>query len=347
MMTAIDRRVWRPVLFHHGEPWLESVVERAAECAIPHRVVPRMETVHDLAGGMPSFWRALKAESPAVFHAHLTWPLSCKYGMLAAALARVPAIVATAHTRYPLVDRFPRQPRLISRLVDRYLAVSDAVAGQLRDDFGIDGSKVEVIHNGIDPQPLQVQRSPALRSMLTGGRGGPVVMTVARLDAGKGHGDLLRAATIVPDARFVFVGDGPLRHSLESEAQSLGLGDRVVFLGQRVDVPALLACADVFVLPSLAEGLPLSVLEAMAAGVPVVATAYAGVEELVTDGHTGVLAAPGAPESLAGAILRVLENPVLARTIAVTARQRLSEGPFSVDRMVSDLVRVYETVLAA
>ncbi|MEQ1911730.1 MAG: glycosyltransferase [Vicinamibacterales bacterium] len=346
MMTALDRRAWRPVLFHHDEPWLTPFVELTATHDIEHRVVPRIETVHDLAK-LPRFWNTIRTEAPAVFHAHMTWPLSCKYGMLAAVLARVPAVVATAHTRYPLDDPFSSQPRLISRLVDRYMAVSEAVAGQLRDDFGIDTSKVEVVHNGIDVDSLRVPRSQALRQSLTGGRAVPVVMTVARLDAGKGHVDLLHAAALTPNAVFVFVGDGPLRGALETEARTAGVAERVLFLGQRDDVAALLACADAFVLPSLAEGLPLSVLEAMAAGVPVVATAFAGVEEVVQDDRTGVLAEPGNPASLARAMRRVLDDAALARDLVAAASRRLQDGHFTVNRMATAVTRLYDTVLAA
>lgn len=346
MMTALDRRAWRPVLLHHDEPWLTPFVELSAAHGIEHRIVPRIETVHDLTR-MPRFWSVIRAEAPAVFHAHMTWPLSCKYGMLAAVLARVPAVVATAHTRYPLDDPFSSQPRLISRLVDRYMAVSEAVAGQLRTDFGIDASKVEVVHNGIDVDALRAPRSLALRESLTGGRAVPVVMTVARLDAGKGHADLLRAAALVPDAVFAFVGEGPLRQTLESEARVAGVADRVRFLGQRDDVPALLACADLFVLPSLAEGLPLSVLEAMAAGVPVVATAFAGVEEVVQEDRTGLLAEPGNPPSLARAIARMLDDSQLAHNLSDAATHRLQDGHFTVNRMAAEVTRLYETVLAA
>ena len=344
-MTGLDRQDWRPVLFHHGEPGLATLVELAGQHAITNRVVPRMESVHDLAQ-MPHFWRTLRAEEPTVFHAHLTWPLSCKYGLLAAVLARIPAVVATAHTRLPIREPLRGQPKVVAHLVDRYLAVSDAVAGQLRNDFGIDASQVEVVRNGIDGRRFIVERSAALRTALTNGRRGPVVLTVARLDDGKGHRDLLRAATLVPDALFALAGDGPLRTSLESDARMLGVSHRVLFLGERQDVPALLACADLFVLPSLSEGLPLSVLEAMAAGVPVVATAIAGIDEMITNGCTGLLVPPGDPAALAEAIHSVCRRPEHARSMARAARERVL-NEFTRDDMVTHVTRIYGEVLAA
>ena len=344
MMTGLDRRRWRPVLVHHDEPGLASFVERAEQMSVEHRVVPRMATVHDL-GGMPAFLRTLRAYSPSVFHAHMTWPLSCKFGLLAAVIARVPAVVATAHTRLPIRAPLHKQPRLISRLLHRYLAVSEAVARQLRFDFGIEASKIEVVHNGIAVQSFARSRSPVLCDT-NGVHRGPMVLTVARLDKGKGHTDLLDAARLVPAALFVLVGDGPERAALESKARRLGVAERVIFLGERPDVSSLLARADVFVLPSLSEGLPLAVLEAMAAEVPVVATAIPGVDEVITDGLTGLLASPNAPASLASAILRICANPEEGRALAAAAKERV-QAEFSTDRMVNRVASVYEEVLAS
>ena len=224
--------------------------------------------------------------------------------------------------------------------------MSEAVASQLRDDFGISASKIEVVHNGITTQSFAHPRSAALRDTLTGGHRGPVVLTVARLDQGKGHADLLDAARLVPEALFVFVGDGPERASLESKARELGVADRIVFLGERQDVPALLACADLFVLPSLSEGLPLSVLEAMAADVPVIATAIPGVDEVITHGRTGLLATPNAPASLASAILLICTRPEEGRVLASAAREHV-RAAFSTERMVARVASVYEEVLAS
>lgn len=345
MMAGLDRRLWRPVLVHHEEPGLADFVERARQMSVEHRVVPRMGTVQDL-GGMLSFWRTLRRDTPSVFHAHMTWPLSCKYGLLAAVMARIPAVVTTAHTRLPIRPPLRRQPKLISRLVDRYLAVSNAVASQLRDDFGIDASKIEVVHNGIASESFIASRPEALRETLTRGHHGPIVLTVARLDQGKGHGDLLDAARLVPDALFVLVGDGPERAALESKARELGVADRFVFLGERRDVPSLLACADVFVLPSLSEGLPLSVLEAMAAGVPVVATAIPGIDEIVTHGRTGLLVPSSTPTELARAILQLCARPEEGRALAAVAQANV-KSRFSTERMVNRVASVYEEVLAS
>jgi glycosyltransferase involved in cell wall biosynthesis len=169
---------------------------------------------------------------------------------------------------------------------------------------------------------------------------------VARLDPQKGLGDLLEAAARVPDASFVVAGDGPDRERLGETARSLGLHDRVCFLGHRDDVPDLLRSCDVFVLPSLYEGFPLSVLEAMAAGKPVIATAVGGTPEAVSDGETGFLVPPGDPSALAAAIRAVLSDPVLARRLGSAGRERACRT-FSAAEMVRHVVRLYEDILKA
>ena len=142
----------------------------------------------------------------------------------------------------------------------------------------------------------------------------------------KGHTDLLHAATVVSrefrTVKFLLIGDGAERARLEVMTAELGLSKTVLFLGRRNDVPRLLACCDLFVLPSSAEGLPNSVLEAMAAGLPVVATRVGGIPEIIDDGASGLLVAPRDPQSLAAAILQLLANEEFARQLA-----RICPGP--------------------
>src|SRR5262249_11167084 len=150
----------------------------------------------------------------------------------------------------------------------------------------------------------------------------------------KGHRYLLEAAALVPEARFVIVGDGELRGELERQAHELGIGARVLFTGARDDIPDLLASFDVFAFPSLYERLCLAVIEAQAARVPVVATPVGGIRETVVDGETGFLVPPRDPQALAQAIHRLLDDRELARLMALEARARARER-FSQDRMVA------------
>jgi glycosyltransferase involved in cell wall biosynthesis len=155
---------------------------------------------------------------------------------------------------------------------------------------------------------------------------------------------LLSAATCLPDVAFIVAGDGPDREALEAESKRLGLNQRVRFLGHREDVPALLACCDLFVLPSLFEGLPVSILEAMSAGKAVVATAIGGTDEVVVPGETGLLVTPGDPLALAEAIQRLLTEPGLAESFGNRGRARV-EREFSSRMMIDRVSRMYEEVL--
>jgi glycosyltransferase involved in cell wall biosynthesis len=339
LAAGLDRRHWRPVVLHHPEPGLAPLLLRAEQLGIETRGVRR-------AGGPRGLVRALRDLQPDVFHAHLHVPLACTSALMAATLARVKAVVATEQLWVDLsgARSLYLVSRLVGRLVDRYVAVSHAVAAQLRSPYGVPGGKVVVVPNGI-PLPNGVP-APRPRADLTRGRGGPVVLTAARLDWQKGHEYLLRAAERVPEATFVLAGDGPLRARLSELAGSLGVADRVLFLGHRDDIPALLASCDVFVLPSLYEGLPLSLLEAMASGRPAIATDVAGSNEVVRHAESGLLVPPADPPALADAIRRMLGDPGAAERLASAGRARV-EREFSVERMVRGVEGVYEQVLAA
>jgi len=344
LLTGLDRQRWRSILLHHPEPGLAPLLEGARRVGVETRTVPRMAGMNTVTG-LPRFLRVLQAERPAVFHAHLCWLLSCKYGLLAAALARVPGIVATAHQYMdpPWGRSTALQQRLFHRCAKRYVAVSQAVANQLCEGFGVPARKVQVIHNDI-PFREAGPPDPALRTALSRASARPIVLTVARLDQQKGHTVLFDAIRDVPDALFVLAGDGPEKTVLEAKARALGIADRVVLLGHRGDIGNLLAACDLFVLPSLYEGLPLAILEAMAAGKAVVATAVGGVAEAVLDGVTGVLVAPRDPSALAKTIRTLVADPLLAHRMGAAGRSRV-QREFSSAAMVQEVMRVYEEVL--
>jgi glycosyltransferase involved in cell wall biosynthesis len=205
--------------------------------------------------------------------------------------------------------------------------------------------KVQVIHNGVSLDCLTLPTSQMPDAMPVKSDQ-PFVLTVARLDPQKGLAYLLSAATCVPGAMFLVAGDGPERGALEAESRRLGLAERVRFLGHREDVPALLRRCDVFVLPSLFEGLPVSVLEAMGAAKPVVATAISGTDEAVVHGETGFLVAAGDPVALAEAIRQLLADPGLARRFGMAGRARV-ERQFSSETMADRVSEMYGQVLAS
>lgn len=341
LMASLDRARWEPVLLHHPDAGVARLVHGAALLGVRTSAVPRVDRRRPLVG-LIRLWRALRMESPAIFHAHLSWPLACRYGVLAAWLARVPAILATAQLYVEL--RGNRRPPLTLRPPRRIIAVSDEVKTRYAEELGVPAHKLVVVRNGIRVPSSARLPNPALRAELIQTRPDYLVLTPARLHQQKGHASLLAAAAQVPDATFVLAGDGPLRAELEAQARELGVADRCIFLGERADVPDLLAAADLVVLPSLFEGLPVAVLEAMGAERPVVATAIGGTDEAVTHEQTGLLVPPRDPVALASAIRRLQSDPALAQRLAAAGRERV-EREFSSRETARKMMRIYDEVM--
>jgi glycosyltransferase involved in cell wall biosynthesis len=348
LIARVDRQRWSPSLVLTDTPARADLERRAVELGVPTRVIPSMPLGARGATRVGTFASELRRERPAIFHAHLSWPLAAKYALASAALARVPAIIAT-------VQLFPdfapgrstrAQQRLLGRFVDRYIAVSAQIATRLRQAFGWPEPKVDVIRNGVDVSRFRVARNPELRRLLGGPESEPIIVCVARLHEQKGLDVLLEAAALVPRGRFVLVGDGPERPALERQAAALGVAERVSFLGVRHDVPELVAAADVFVLPSVYEGTSLALLEAMASGAPIVATHIGGTDELVRPNESALLVPPRDPRALADALRRLLGDPGLGQLLGRAARAR-AERDFSLAEAVSRVTGVYEEVLAA
>jgi len=344
LLQGLDRKEWHPILLHHPAAALAELVEAARGLGVTVYSVPRV-TDRNFAIRLPGLVHAVSRFRPAVFHAQLNWPLACKFGLLSAALLGVPAVLATVHLyNSDFMSRSVRwQMRAVSRGVHRYLAVSTHVRDRLAA-LGLPEAKLRVVRNGVDPARFERSAARDLRRELAGSAGRPIVLTAARLAPQKGLEFLLGAAAMLPETVFVIAGDGPDRTTLTAQAEAAGLTDRVRFLGSRRDIPDLLAACDVFVLPSLIEGLPLSVLEAMAAARPVVATRVPGTDEAVVDGETGMLVPPRDPEALAHAIGSVLSNPRRAARFGSAGRARVI-AEFSTQRMVAAVVQQYEELL--
>lgn len=346
LIAGLKRDEWHPLLIYHPATGIAPLIKQAQELDVDLWPVPRMPDGWVGASRVLRFARALRARRPAVFHAHLTWPLACKFGLIGAILARVPAIVATVqlYLEFPINRSILTQQRLIIWAAGRYIAVSRDTAQRLIQKLHWPIGKVQVIHNGVAFHPIDARSSSIVHQQLAEGDR-PIVLTVARLDEQKGHRYLIEAAAQVPEAQFVMAGDGPLRTVLEAQVQALGLQQRITFLGYREDIPDLLAACDVFVLPSLYEGLPLSILEALAAGKPIIATRIGGTDEVVIDGETGLLVPPADPATLATAIRSVLRDSTLACRLSA-AGQRCVEQGFSATSMIQQVTAVYAELLA-
>lgn len=342
LLRSLDHRVWQPILFHHPEPGIAPLLQGASELGIPSESVPRFSH-GNLPHAAVHFLRKLRSHGPAIFHAHLTWTLGCRTALLVASFSRTNAVLATLHLFTEVGNpRTILTQRALALRVDRYIGVAQHIVYRLRETFHLSSSKVDVVPNGIPVSKYRVTPNTELRAQLTRCGGGPVVLTVARLeDHHKGISWLLRAAALVPEALFVIAGDGPDRERLQKLAVDLCVQHRVVFLGFRQDIAALLSCCDVFVLPSLFEGLCLVILEAMAAGKPVVATDVAGTDDVIISGETGLLVPPANAEALAAAIKRVLQDPLLAARLAAAGNARVV-SEFSSDVMARRMNLIYD-----
>jgi len=345
LVKGVDRSRWRIVLLHDPGAPLELVGE-AREAGAETHAVPRVSGKLDVVH-LAELTSAVRSHHAQVFHAHLHWPLACKYGIAAAAMARVPAIIATAqlHVELDPAGFVDLQHRAMTRVIHRYIAVSRAVAHDLERRFAVPAAKVTVIPNAVDLYAASTTGRPEAPPpdwpAIDGRR---VVLILARLETEKGIEYAIDAMTELPDVALVVAGTGTLRSELEARASTSGVGDRVHFIGYRRDTAALLRCADAFVLPSLVEGLPLSVLEAMAAGVPVVATDIPGTREAVEHEVTGLLVPARDPQALAAAIGRVFGDRTSAAARATRARER-ARREFSTEAVVARVTELYTSVL--
>lgn len=274
------------------------------------------------------------------------------YGRSAARRARTPAIVHTLHGIHYLHYRNPLLRRLYvflerkySRSTDRLILVCQSDLRQARRHRLAPEEKMTVILNGTEVRPeLGTDDISRRRSELSWPLGRPVVGTVARLHRQKGVVNLLRAAPQIlstfPEIKIAVVGDGPQSGSLRREAQRLGLEGKLLFLGERKDATAIIALFDIFVLPSLWEGLPFALVEAAALGKAIVATAVDGVPEILEDGKSGLLVQPGDPAALAEAVIRLLKDKEGARRIGEMART-LVPPRFPLRRMIEQTQNLY------
>ena len=310
--------------------------------------------VRDLRA-LASLRRAIRRFRPHVVHTHSS--KAGVLGRLAARLERVPSVVHTVHgfgftpLQSPVKQKlFFSAEKIAARWTDHFVAVS-----RVNRDRGIElglwkPDQVSVIRAGVD---LDRFRSPGdgreTRRQLGVPDGVSVVTQIGNFKPQKAPLDFIEAAARIverfPEVRFVMVGDGPLRGEAQTRAAELGIADRVIFCGWWNDVPGLLAATSVSVLSSHHEGLPCSVVESLAAGVPVVATAVDGTPEVIRPGVNGALVAPGDPAELAAAVLAILDDDERRRSMAAAAADGLDD--FGRDHMVRQLEELYRWMVGS
>ncbi len=325
--------------FDQRGAWLPRVAERAASMVeFPIDGFARPGTL----GALMAFVRWCRRERIRVVQ---TCDLYANiFGLFGAAMAGVPVRIGSRRELNP--DKTPGQIRLqrhAYRCATKVVANSAAARGILQEE-GLAAGSIAVIPNGIDAGAYP-ERSPAAATR-------PIrsVMTVANLRPEKSHETLIEAAALLaadfPDVTFQIVGDGPRRAELEALVRDRALQSRVLFLGHREDVATLLGEADAFVLPSRSEAFPNGVIEAMAAGLPVIASRVGGLLDLIEHGRNGLLVEPGDPEALAGALRQLFTDRAAAAQLGEQARAQVRQR-YSFDRMVASFEDLYLAGLAA
>jgi len=338
------------VLYRHGPglPEVHPLVARARERGWPAEQINVQARLS---------WPAIRAithrvreEGFSVVHSHEY--KSNLYGCLAARLAGARRVASVrGYTDRTLALRFYKRFDLLTlHAFDGIIAVSEHLR-QWLIRHGLPAARIVTAHDALDLAPFTMNMTTRAEVRLRFGIRDTqfVITTVGRLSREKGHCCLLKAAQSIlneyPDARFMIVGDGPLRGQLEQQARSLGINAAVIFAGYQADVAGFLGASDLFVLPSLREGTPNALLEAMALAKPVVVSRVGGVPEIVQDGETGFLVPPQDPDSVAQAVLALMRDSNRAAAMGQRARQVI-EQDFSVQRLARKIVAVYHQVLA-
>ena len=319
----------------------------------------------DTRSGQPSYaallgrlWGLVASVKPDVLHTHLL--KADALGALAGRFGAARVTISSKHNDEAALHR----PMVafahgwLSRLDDRVIVLSQHVGRYVTEVGRVPPNRIRLVYYGIDmnrPVALSQGAVRSLRQELDLPADGPFLLCVGRLDPQKGHPTLLEAMRLIlerePVARLVIVGgpqqaDAGYLADLRARAAGPDLAGRVIFAGERTDVPRLMAACDVFVLASEWEGFGLVFVEAMAAGKPVVATDVSGIPEVVVHGETGLLVPPGDPPALAAALMQLIEDPAERRRLGTNGYHRVQQR-FTADRMVDETIAVYREALDA
>ena len=323
---------------------LGEFVPAIEKMGIEVQLLPQKENATDYLSFL-KVARILKEKRPDVIHTHNTQPFID--GTIAAMLAGVKTVVHTDHARsFPDKRRYMFAEWLISHYAYKIVGVSEHTANNLISYEKISKDKLVVIPNGIDGAQFQSPFDPESKKRELGiSNTGPIIGLGVRLSEQKGITYLLQAMPALvaefPSIILLIAGSGPLEETLKSEAEQLGVNNNVHFLGPRLDLNEIIRLFDVYVLPSLWEGLPMVLLEAMAAGLPIVATDVGGVATAVHDGQNGLLVTARNPDLLASSLIRLLRNESWRRDYGSFGR-RIFDGQFSARIMTEKYERLYE-----
>lgn len=344
LVGHIDRARFDPALLTFGGRGLDPLRAAVRDAGIP--VVDVEYQSFASARGAARFGAQIAALHPDIVHLNLPGPFDCHYGLpaLFARMRGVRHVVSTEHL--PMIRPFAKAKLLrglSARAIDRVITISYDNRIHLLRNHRVDPARIRVVYNGIpDPGPLSTCRGEPGRPRLSG----VDILMVGALERRKGHALMLQALRSLPEEyRLTIAGAGPEEENIRALIQSAGLAARVALLGQRDDVAALIAASNLVAVPSYLEATPYVILEAMAAGRPVVASRIYGIPELVEDGVTGLLVEAGDAAGLARAVERLGRDPESAAAMGVAGRLRFKES-FSIERSVAGTLEVYAELLA-
>ena len=348
LFERLDRTQYRPLLIC---PEPGSFVGRMEARGVETHLVHLSPLLNPLA--LWRLTRLLVRERVTILQTH--GARANFYGRIAGRLAGVPIIISTVHNslkdyEVSLLTRwfYITALRLTLPLVHRIICVSNSNRRDQIDECPAAAARIQTVYNGVDPLafPSQPNRQKVREEL--GIVSGPVLVMIARLAEAKGHCFLLQALPNLikawPNLCCVFVGDGELREHLQCLAVELAVERSCCFLGVREDIADILAAADVVVLPSLSEGFPFVLLEALAMGCPVVASRVNGIPELIEDHKTGFLVSARDSHALVVAIRKVLSDPIAAMRMGAEGRALVRER-FTVDRMVGNTTAIFDAAL--
>lgn len=313
---------------------------------IPHRrinIKTKFEFAPKVFGAALAIARIIKREGIEIVHAHSR--VSQVASFFACRLTGIP-LVTTCHGFFRLRSR-----KIFDTWGMKVIAISDSVRTHLKENLGVSDDRIELIYNGIDVSAFAKEYSLseiAEAKKLLGLKDGPVVGTIGRLSPVKGHRFLIEAMSEViskkPGAQALIVGTGTEEQGLKKMAGSLGVGDKTRFISSDINTPRLFSIMDIFVFPSIKEGLGLALLEALAGQKCCIASDTGGIRDVIDNGKSGMLVKPADTKALSKAIISLLDDPALRKSMGVKGREIVSKK-FSLDSMAEKMIALYKKVL--
>lgn len=343
LLEELDKKKYKTtVAYWLGDKRLADGVEKAGVEAIDLKVKngSLLRVIFRLV-------KLIKEKKIKLIHTYLFDADLC--GFLAAKWAKVPIIISTVPSfTFFKTKKHRFRYKIMSLFFDKFITVSKALEKYLVKYCRINSSKVTTVYCGVNLNKFNIrvekEEINKLREDFSLGENDIVIGTVGRLEFRKGHRYLLESAVrvskVYPKVKFLLVGIGELRNELKDFAKRLDITSKIIFAGFAQDIPSALSLLDIFVLPSLDEGLGIAILEAMACGLPVIATNVGGIPELVKDGETGLLVAPRSSSALASAIIRLLADKEYATTLREAGKKRAKQ--FSSKIMVEKIEEIYD-----